>query len=103
MKNPEPTPSPPVTSANPAQRYPGQRLALIGLLVSCLVGVVGVGMSVVALVISARNGHRNPAAIAGIIIGAIGTLVLVLGVFYVIGVLHGTTGVCVDRPVVCGN
>jgi len=84
------------TATAPAQ-YPGKKLGLVGLLLACTVSVIGLIVSCIALVISLRHGSRNPAAIAGIIIGVLATAVLVVGVFYFVGVLDGNVGVCADR------
>lgn len=93
-----PTTSPVRTAtATEATQYPGKKLGLLGLLLACTVSVVGLIVSCVALVISLRHGSRNPAAIGGIIIGILGTAVLVAGVFYFVGVLDGNVGVCADR------
>jgi hypothetical protein len=78
-------------------QYPGKKLGLVGLLLACTVSIVGLVVSCIALLTSLRHGHRNPAAIAGIIIGVLATAVLVAGVFYFVGVLDGNVGVCADR------
>lgn len=78
------------------EEYPGRRLGLIGLLLACTVNVVGLTVSTIALVRSARAGRRNPAAAGGIVIGALSTIVLVAVFYYVLGVLDGDVGVCAD-------
>lgn len=97
---PHPTPAPDGTTAPaaaPAVSYPGQKLGLVGLILGCALGIVGALVSAVALVISHRHGHRNPGAVAGIIIGTVATLVLVAGTFYVIGILDGNVGYCAGK------
>jgi len=76
--------------------FAGRKLGLIGLLLACTLSLVGLVVSLVALIVSVRNGRKNPAAIAGIIIGAIATVVVIAGTVYIVGVLDGTVGVCAE-------
>jgi hypothetical protein len=62
--------------------YPGKRLGVIGLILACVVGVVGLLVSVVALVLSLRARHRNPPAVAGIVIGVLATSAFIGGMWY---------------------
>jgi hypothetical protein len=90
------------TTINPSDQpaasddFPGRKLGVIGLLLACTLNFVGLIVSLVALTISHRNGVRNPAAVAGIVIGAVATVVLVAATFYVVGVLDGDVGVCAE-------
>ena len=58
---------------------PGKTLGLIGLILAFLVSLVGLIISVVAYRKSKAAGHKNTMALVGIIVGAVITLVYVVG------------------------
>lgn len=62
--------------------YPGRMLGVVGLILACVLGAVGIVVSVVALVLSLRARHRNSPAVAGIVIGVLTTSAFVVGTWY---------------------
>ena len=56
-------------------------LGIIGLVFAVLVSPVGLVISIIAMVKARRNGARNGFAVAGVIVGIIGTLLLAVGAF----------------------
>ena len=66
----------------PDAHYPGQKLGVLGLILSCVVGAVGLIVSLVALAISFRARTRNAPALAGVVIGALVTSAFVVGMWY---------------------
>ena len=76
------TPTSAEGSALPEGNYPGKSLGLLGLILACVLGVVGLLVSLVALVLSLRAHHRNPPAVAGIVIGVLATSAFVAGMWY---------------------
>ena len=69
----------------PDAHYPGQKLGVLGLILSCVLGAVGLIVSLVALAISLRARTRNTPALAGVVIGALVTSAFVVGVWYFFG------------------
>ncbi len=56
-------------------------LGIIGLVLAFLVSPLGLVISIVALVKARKNGVRNGFALAGIIVGILGTVILAIGAF----------------------
>ncbi|MET3768805.1 cytochrome c biogenesis protein CcdA [Marisediminicola sp. UYEF4] len=77
--------------------FPGRKLGVVGLILSCLLGVVGLVVSTIALVTSLRAQQRNVPAIAGIVIGIVGTVVFAAGAWYFFEFWEGNVGPCADR------
>ncbi|RPE73722.1 MULTISPECIES: hypothetical protein [unclassified Frondihabitans] len=93
--------TPPVTTRRP-QTQDGDRpelrtLAVLGLILSCLAGPVGVAVSATAFFRSRHRKQPNPVAVAGIIVGLAATSVFIAGVFYFHAVVNGDTGVCAEQ------
>lgn len=76
------------------EHRPGAKLAVAGLILSLTVSIVGLTVSIIALVVSLRARQRNPTAIAGIILGVLGTAVFFLALWYLMQLLTGQTGPC---------
>lgn len=71
-------------------------LAVLGLILSCLAGPIGIVVSLVALVRSRLAGERNAVAVAGLVVGIATTAAFVGGILYFHAVLTGDTGVCAE-------
>ena len=62
----------------PVAQDPGRTLGIVGLVLSFLTALVGLVVSIVALRKSRRAGFKNGFALAGTIVGGLGTLVVVI-------------------------
>lgn len=71
-------------------------LAVLGLILSCLAGPVGVAVSVVAQLRARRAGEKDTVAVVGIIVGLATTAAFIAGAVYFQAVFAGQTGVCAD-------
>ncbi|WP_159620224.1 DUF4190 domain-containing protein [Arthrobacter zhaoguopingii] len=70
------------------QRTSGSRtLSITGLVLAFLISPVGLILSIVALVKARRSGTGNGLAVAGIIVGLLGTAILVVGAFVVMSLV----------------
>lgn len=58
---------------------PGKTLGIVGLILAFLASLVGLIISIIAFRKSKAAGHKNTLALAGIIVGAVVTLVYVVG------------------------
>ena len=76
---PAPYASDPYAPATVAQD-PGRTLGIVGLVLSFFTALVGLVISIVALRKSRRAGFKNGFALAGTIIGGLGTLVVVIAI-----------------------
>jgi hypothetical protein len=93
MTTPTPAPAP---QPAPAGDYPGKTLGIVGLVLAILVPLVGLIISFVANNQSKAAGFPNQLAKIGIIVGAILTVLGIIGtIIYVavIGSLVASTGV----------
>jgi len=80
-----------VTASQPAPAgttYPGKTLGIIGLIAAFPFNLIGLILSIVALVQSKRAGYKNTPAVIGIIVGA----VLLVGSVIVLIVLIAVFG-----------
>ena len=77
--------------------FPGRRLGVAGLVLALVLGLVGVVVSTIALIQSSRAGRRNPAAIAGILLGVLSSVVFGLVLSFVLQSFAGTVGPCAGR------
>lgn len=59
---------------------PGRTLGIVGLVLAFVANVVGLVVSIVALRRSRRAGFKNGVALAGVVVGGLSTLALVLAV-----------------------
>ncbi|WP_165968691.1 DUF4190 domain-containing protein [Arthrobacter crusticola] len=70
------------------QRSPGSRaLSITGLVLAFLISPVGLILSIIAMVKARRSGTGNGLALAGIIVGLLGTVILVVGAFVVMSLV----------------
>ncbi|RJT95230.1 DUF4190 domain-containing protein [Arthrobacter frigidicola] len=63
---------------------PGRTLGIVGLILAVVVAPVGLILSIVALVKSKKAGMGNGLAVAGIIVGALFTILLVLAILLLV-------------------
>lgn len=77
--------------------FPGRKLGVAGLILAMVLGIVGVVVSVIALIQSSRVRRRNPAAIAGIVLGVLTTVVFGLVLSFVLQSFAGNVGPCAGR------
>ena len=92
MTTPTPAPAP---QPAPAGDYPGKTLGIVGLVLAILVPLVGLIISFVANNQSKAAGYPNQLAKIGIIVGAILTVLGIIGtIIYVValGSLVASTG-----------
>ncbi|MFB2555627.1 hypothetical protein [Herbiconiux liangxiaofengii] len=74
-------------SAPAGTDFPGKTLGIVGLIVAIFFNVIGLIISAIALSQSKKAGYKNTPALAGVIVGAVLT---VLGIiFAIIGVVAG--------------
>ncbi|MGS0561197.1 DUF4190 domain-containing protein [Microbacterium aurugineum] len=82
---PQPTPTP-----------PGRVLSIVGLVLAFLMAPVGLVISIVAAVKLGKAGQPKGLAIAGIIVGAIITILEIVAIILVVTVFAGLLGMCAD-------
>jgi hypothetical protein len=76
--------------------YPGKTLGIIGMILAFPVSLIGLVISIVALVQSRKAGYQNVPAIVGIIVGA-GLVLVGTGVVILLVVVFGNIiGQCAD-------
>lgn len=76
--------------------YAGKKLGILGLILSCAFGAVGLIVSSIALAISARAHRRNVPALWGIVIGLLTTVAFIIGMWYFLNFWEGNTGPCAE-------
>lgn len=74
MTDPNATPVAPTAPAGAPAAVPGKTLGIVGLILSIFVAIVGLIVSIVALRQSKKAGYGNGPAVAGIVIGILGTI-----------------------------
>ncbi|WP_226532145.1 DUF4190 domain-containing protein [Microbacterium paraoxydans] len=82
---PQPTPTP-----------PGRVLSIVGLVLAFLMAPVGLVISIVAAVKLGKAGQPKGLAIAGIVVGAIITILEIIAIILVVTVFAGLIGMCAD-------
>lgn len=78
-----PTANPAPYASEPASNgdYPGKTMGLVALILAIFLNIVGGIVGIVALLKSKRAGHKNPLALAAIIVGfALFVILAVLGI-----------------------
>lgn len=75
---------------------PGRVLSIIGLVLAFVAAPVGLILSIVAAVKLGKAGAPKGLAIAGIIVGAIITLLWIIGIILFVTVLGGVIGTCAE-------
>lgn len=79
-------PPPAPAYAQPAPSAPGKTLGIVGLILAIIAPLIGLILSIVAFVQSRKAGLKNGPALAGIIVGAILTVV---GIIVTIAIIAG--------------
>lgn len=77
-------PPPPAYQAPPSQEVPGRTLGIVGLVLSFFTAIVGLIVSIIALRQSKKAGHGNGPAVAGIVVGALTTVLAAVGIIVAI-------------------
>lgn len=98
--SPYPAPAAPPPGAPSAQDVPtsppGRVLSIIGLVLAFLLPPVGLILSIIAAVQLGKARAPKGLAIAGIIVGAILTILAVIGIVLFVTVLAGVIGTCAE-------
>lgn len=76
--------------------FPGRRLGVVGLVLALTLSGVGIMVSVVALITSARAKRRNVPALAGIVLGTVGSLAFLAALWFIVQLLAGNIGPCAE-------
>lgn len=98
-----PTMSAPAEPLLPAETDPGKTLGIVGFILSFFVTVVGLILSIIGLVKSKKAGHKNPFALAGIIIGIVGTIIWVGSIIALYLAFLGSASSVVNIAQACSN
>lgn len=80
----------------PEPSPPGRVLSIVGLVLAFLLAPVGLIISIVAAVKLGKAGAPKGLAIAGIIIGAVITIIEIIGVILLVTVFIGLFSMCAD-------
>ncbi|WP_114560873.1 DUF4190 domain-containing protein [Desertihabitans aurantiacus] len=78
MSNPYGAPGHAYSSPPPSAENPGRTLGIVGLVLAIVAAPIGLIVSIVALVQSKKAGMGNGLAVAGIIVGALFTIGIIL-------------------------
>ena len=76
--------------------YPGKTLGIIGLIAAFPFNLIGLILSIVALVQSKRAGYKNTPAVIGIIVGAVLLVGFVIVLIVLIAVFGNLFAQCAD-------
>ncbi|GEB46677.1 hypothetical protein [Microbacterium testaceum] len=76
--------------------YPGKTLGIIGLIVAFPFNLIGLIISIVALVQSKKAGYKNTPALIGIIVGAVLVVVGIVVAIILVSVFAGIFAACGD-------
>jgi hypothetical protein len=79
-------------SPAPAGPVPGKTLGIVGFVLAFLASPIGLILSIVAMVQSKKAGAKNGFALAGIIIGAIGTVILIVSIIALVALGSAAAG-----------
>lgn len=82
--------------SQPTPTPPGRVLSIVGLVLALLMAPVGLVISIVAAVKLGKAGQPKGLAIAGIIVGAIITILEIVAIILVVTVFAGLIGMCAD-------
>jgi hypothetical protein len=79
--------------------YPGKVLGIVGLVVSFLgaLSIIGLILSIVAFVQSKKAGRKNGVALAGIIVGSIVTILVIIGFIAIGGAIAHVVEYCAEH------
>lgn len=75
---------------------PGRVLSIVGLVLAFVAAPIGLILSIVAAVQLGKAGAPKGLAIAGIIVGAVITLLWIIGIILFVTVLGGVIGMCAE-------
>lgn len=78
----------------PAAEDPGKTLGIVGLILSFFTALIGLIISAVALNKSKKAGFKNTPALVGIIIGALGTIGIVIAIIVSVVALGAVASQC---------
>ncbi|MEU4016700.1 DUF4190 domain-containing protein [Microbacterium sp. NPDC028030] len=82
--------------AQPQPSPPGRVLSIVGLVLAFVAAPVGLILSIVAAVKLGRAGQPKGLAIAGIIVGALLTILGIIGIILFVTVIAGLVGMCAE-------
>lgn len=71
-------------------------IGVLGLVLACTIAPVGMVISLVTLVSAKRRQQKAPAAVAGLVIGLLLTLIFIAAYLYLEALLNGSFGPCAD-------
>jgi hypothetical protein len=101
--NGAPAADPAAAYGQPAPNYsappvspPGRVLSIIGLVLAFVAAPIGLILSIVAAVKLGKAGAPKSLAIAGIIVGAVITLLWIIGIILFVSVFAGIIGTCAE-------
>ncbi|RCK71140.1 DUF4190 domain-containing protein [Desertihabitans brevis] len=80
MSNPYGAPGHAYGSPPPTAENPGKTLGVVGLVLAIVAAPIGLILSIVALVQSRRAGMGNGLAVAGIVVGALFTIGIIIAI-----------------------
>lgn len=75
---------------------PGRVLSIVGLVLAFVAAPIGLILSIVAAVQLGKAGAPKGLAIAGVIVGAVITLLWIIGIILFVTVLGGVIGMCAE-------
>ncbi|WP_291039905.1 hypothetical protein [Herbiconiux sp.] len=81
-----------LTTAPAGTDFPGKTLGIVGLVVAIIANLIGLIISAIALSQSKKAGYKNTPALAGVIVGAILTVLgIIFGIVGVVGAMSMAT------------
>jgi hypothetical protein len=80
----------------PAAEDPGKTLGIVGLILSFFTALIGLIISAVALSKSRKAGFKNTPALVGIIIGALGTIGVIIAIIVSVAVIGAAAAKCAE-------
>lgn len=87
----------------PAQTDPGKTLGIVGFILSFFVTVVGFVLSLIGFLKSKKAGHKNPLALAGIIISIVGTVVWIFSLIALFSLAWNGVSSVADAVQACAD
>jgi hypothetical protein len=80
----------------PTGEDPGRTLGIVGLILSFFTALIGLIVSAIGLSKSRKAGFKNTPALIGVIIGAIGTVAVVIGIIVAVSVVGAAAAKCAE-------
>ncbi len=96
MSQPTPNQQPGTYYQQPGGEDPGKTLGIVGLILSFFTALIGLIISAVALNKSKKAGFKNTPALVGIIIGALGTIGVIIAIIVSVVVLGAAATKCAE-------